>query len=132
MPAIAFPDIRPTGRKYSPGSYPKNEFQALNGATTILRYGNRRSQSELSLEFANISDDRTAEILQSYEDQNAGDNWVTFTADNGLAGAGSELAIYLGEAVSGLRWRYAEPPSVDSVAPGRSTISVKLIGYLDG
>jgi hypothetical protein len=132
MPAIAFPNIKPTGRKYSPGSYPKNEFEALNGATTILRYGNRRSKSELSLEFANVSDDRTAEILQNYEQQNVGDNWVTFTANDGLAGAGSNLASYLGETASGLRWRYDGPPSVDSVAPGRSTISVKLIGYLDG
>jgi hypothetical protein len=132
MPAIAFPNIKPTGRKYSPGSYPKNEFEALNGATTILRYGNRRSKSELSLEFANVSDDRTAEILQNYERQNVGDNWVTFTANDGLAGAGNSLAGYLGETASGLRWRYDGPPSVDSVAPGRSTISVKLIGYLDG
>ena len=131
MPAIAFPAIVPTGRKYSPGTYPKNEFQALNGAVSILRYGNRRSQSELSLDFANLSDDRAAQILQNYELQNVGDNWVVFTAADGLAGASGSMATYLGESASGLRWRYDGPPSVDTVAPGRSSVSIKMIGYLD-
>ena len=131
MPAIAFPGIMPTGRSYSPGSYPKNEFRALNGAVTFLQYGNRRSESDLSLDFSNITDQRTAEILGNYEQQSVGDNWVTFTALDGLAGAGSELAAYLGETISGLRWRYAEPPQVRSVVPGRSSVTVKMKGYLD-
>ena len=132
MPAIAFPNIKPTGRSYTPGSYPKTSFVALNGATTFLRYGGRRNNSELALDFANISDANAALILANYEQQNAGDNWVTFTPANGSAGASAELAAYLGETASGLRFRYDSPPSVSSVVPGRSTVSIKLIGYLDG
>jgi hypothetical protein len=131
MPAINFPAIKPTGRSYTPGAYPQNEFQALNGATTILRYGNQRSSGELSLEFDNITDQRAAQIMHNYELQHAGDNWVVFDGGNGLAGAEPELRAYLGEVVTGLRWRYAEPPSLTSVQPGRSSVRVKFTAYLD-
>jgi hypothetical protein len=132
MPAIAFPDIRPTGRSYSPGRYPQAEFEALNGASTILRYGNRRTRPELSLDFQNITDDNAARILANFDQQMAGGDWVTFSTANGLAGASPSLAAYMGETISGLRWRYAEPPQVESVLPGRSTVRVRLTGYLDG
>lgn len=131
MPAIAFPAIKPSSRSYSPGVYAQKEFQALNGATTILRYGNRRHDAELSLSFQNISDDNAAAILAVYEQQHAGNNWVSFTASNGTAGASTSLAQYLGETVSGLRWRFAEPPSVDSVVPGRSNLKATFRAHLD-
>ena len=131
MGAISFPNIKPTGRSYSPGTYPQSEFQALNGAVSIIRYGNRRSQSELSLSFDNISDDSAALILANYDNQMVGDNWVVFDSTNGLTGASGSLAAYLGETVSGLRFRYAEPPSVTSVMPGRSSVRIKLSGYPD-
>lgn len=132
MAAVRFPNIKPSGRAYSPGTYPQSEFQALNGATTILRYGNRRSQSELELSFDNIADDNAALILANYEDQMEGNNWVVFNSNNGTTGARPKLAAYLSESASGLRWRYAEPPTVDSVMPGRSNVRIKLTGYLDG
>lgn len=131
MPAIAFPNIKPTGRSYSPGKFPQSEFQALNGATTILRYGNRRSGSELSLEFGNITDDNAAQIIASFEQQMVGDNWITFTTADGLTGASPSMAAYLGETISGLRWRFADAPSVESIVPGRSSVRVRLTGYLD-
>lgn len=131
MPAIAFPAIKPTGRSYSPGRYAQSEFQAINGATTIMRFGSQRHDSELSLDFDNIVDSGAALILANYERQNRGDTWVSFDASNGTAGASQELAEYLGETVTELRWRYAEPPQVRSVMPGRSSVSVKMKGYLD-
>ena len=66
MPAVAFPPIKPTCRSYTPGSYPTAEFKALNGATTRLLYGNRRSDAALNLEFSNVSDESVALILHNY------------------------------------------------------------------
>jgi hypothetical protein len=131
MAAIPFPPVLPTGRSYSPGRYAQSEFQSLNGATTILRLGSQRHESELSLDFDNITDDNAALILASYDAQNIGDNWVQFDASNGTAGASAQLAAYLGETITGLRWRYADPPQVRSVFPGRSSVTVKMRGYLD-
>jgi hypothetical protein len=131
MPAISFPAILPTGRSYTPGTYPQSEFKALNGSTTILRYGNQRSGGELSLDFDNITDAQAAQILSNFERQHAANNWIAFSGSNGLAGAAAELRAYLGEVVTGLRWRYAEPPSLTSVRPGRSSVRVKFTAYLD-
>ena len=132
MAAVAFPALKPTSRSYSPGVYPSAEFKALNGATTRMLFGNRRSDAELQLEFGNISDDNAALILQHYERVVPSDDWVGFTSATGSAGASSALAAYLQESGgSGLRWRYEGPPDVRSVVPGRSTVQVKFIGQLD-
>ena len=132
MAAVAFPSIKPTGRSYSPGTYPQAEFRALNGATTTLRYGNRRFDSSLQLDFTNTTDDNAAKILKNYEDVTVADDWVTFTTSDGAAGASSDLADYLREVGgSGLRWRYDGPPSVQSVKAGLSTVQVKFVGRLD-
>ena len=132
MAAVAFPPIKPTGRSYNPGKYPQAEFRALNGATTRMLYGNRRSDAELQLEFQNISDDNAALILRNYERVGPTGDWVSFDASTGSAGASSSLAAYLQESGgSGLRWRYDGPPDVSSVVPGRSTVQVKFIGHLD-
>ena len=132
MASVPFPNVRPTGRSYSPGTYPSAEFKALNGATTRMLYGNRRSDAELSLDFQNISDDNAALILRNYEQVTPTGDWVGFTSATGSAGASSALAAYLQESGgSGLRWRYEGPPSVNSVVPGRSTVQCKFIGQLD-
>ena len=129
MAAVAFPAIKPTSRSYSPGTYPSAEFKALNGATTRMLFGNRRSDAELDLEFSNISDDNAALILQHYERVVPSDDWVSFPA--GTAGASAALAGFMQENTSGLRWRYSGPPDVRSVIPGRSTVQVTFVGQLD-
>ena len=133
MSAIPFPDIKPSSRSYSPGAYPQTDFQAQNGARTVVRFGNRRVDSNLSLSFANITDAQAALILGNYEAVNRDWNNVTFSATTGSAGASSELAAYLAETGgSGLLWRYAEPPQVSSVYPGVSSVTCKFVGILDG
>ena len=132
MSAVAFPALIPSGRRYNPGRYPQAEFKALNGATTTLRYGNRRFDSELDLTFQNITDTEAAQVLAVYEQTMVADDWVTFTASSGAGGAGTALANYIREVGgSGLRWRFAEPPSVDSVIPGMSSLQCRFIGRLD-
>jgi hypothetical protein len=132
MPAVAFPALRPTSRNYSPGKYPQSEFKALNGVSTRIIYGNRRSEAELSLSFANITDTQAAAVLALYDQVTPVDDWVSFTANDGAAGASASLASYLREVGgSGLRWRFAEAPSVSSVKPGISTVQVSMVGQLD-
>jgi hypothetical protein len=95
-------------------------------------YGNRRSDAELSLTFKNITDTQAVTILALYERVTPVDDWVSFTAADGAAGASAELAAYLRETGgSGLRWRFAEAPGVSSVKPGLSTVQIKMVGNLD-
>ena len=129
--AISFPVIKPTSRAYSPGEYPQTEFRAQNGVTTVVRFGSRRVNSELSLGFDNISDSKAASILANYEQVNRVWDYVTFTNGNGSVGAGS-LSGYIEESGgSGLRWRYSGPPTVSSIKPGICSVQCKFIGVLD-
>jgi hypothetical protein len=133
MAAIAFPALKPSSRSYAPGKYPISEFAALNGAKTRVIYGNRRSDAELSLGFQNITDAQAASVLAHYELITPTGDWASFSTNDGAAGASAPLADYLREVGgSGLRWRYADAPSITSVHPGRSTVSVKFVGQLDG
>ena len=133
MAARAFPNIKPSSRSYNPGRYPQTVFEAQNGATTVVRFGNRRVDAELSLGFDNITDDNATAILKNYESVNADWDHVTFTGNSGSVGASSSLQAYLQETGgSGLQWRYAEPPTVSSVIPGRSSVQCKFRAFLDG
>lgn len=132
MTAVAFPDLRPSGRSYNPGKYPQQEFVALNGAVTRLLYGTKRSNAELSLDFNAITDSEVVQILSNYENVTKENDWVTFSAANASVGTGTSLANYIHETrPDGLRWRYAEPPEVVSVSPGRSNVRCRFVGQLD-
>ena len=130
MAAIAFPNIKPSARRYSPGTFPQTEFRAQNGALTILRYGNKRVDSTLSLEFRNIPDFRAAQIIENYEAVNKGDNNVTFTVSSGAAGTSNQYADFVRENGTGLKWRYAGPPEVTSVVNNRCTVVCEFVGNL--
>ena len=80
-----------------------------------------------------ITDTQAASVLALYEKTIPTDDWVSFTTNDGAAGADASLAVYLREVGgSGLRWRFAEAPSVTSVKPGLSTVQVRMTGQLDG
>ena len=129
MPARAFPNIKPSSRTYTPGNFPQTEFRAQNGALTILRYGNRRVDSTLSLEFRNIPDSQAKLIIDNYINVNQDLDTVTFLLGNGGAGINDiGLLNYIKEQGTGLSWRYAGPPQITSTFKGRSTVVCEFIG----
>jgi len=132
MTAVNFPALVPSSRSYEPGVFPETQFQAQNGAVVRVRYGNQRAGSRLSLTFANITDVNAALILQNYVDVMDDDNYAAFTASNVAAGAATQLVPWITETNSLLKWKYASPPSVQSVKPGLSTVSCEFIGELEG
>ena len=129
MPARAFPNIKPSSRTYTPGNFPQTEFRAQNGALTILRYGNRRVDSTLSLEFRNIPDSQARQIIDNYINVNQDLDTVTFLLGDGGAGINDiGLLDYIKEQGTGLSWRYAGPPQITSTFKGRSTVVCEFIG----
>ena len=128
----SFPSIKPSSRSYSPGEYPQTDFEAQNGAKTIMRYGKNRVNATLQLGFANISDADAALILANYEDVNSDWDYVTFSSANGTVGVDStSLSNYFKESGSGLKWRYSGPPSVTSTFKGMSNVSCSFVACLD-
>ncbi len=128
----SFPSVKPSSRSYSPGEYPQTNFEAQNGAKTIMRYGKNRVNATLTLGFANIADADAALILANYEDVNSDWDYVTFSSSNGTVGVDStSLSNYFKESGSGLKWRYSGPPSVTSTFKGMSNVSCSFVACLD-
>ena len=71
MSAVPFPAIPPYARSYNPGTYPQTEFVSQNGSTSIIRFGNKRVNASLKLEFRYISAAQATEIIKHYEDVNS-------------------------------------------------------------
>ena len=129
---IPFPSIKPSSRSYSPGEYPQQKFESLNGVKTTLRYGKNRINATLSLSFNNITDADAALILDNYKEVNSDWDYVTFSSTNGTVGVGStSLSSYFKEFGSGLKWRYSQPPSVTSTFKGLSNVSCSFVACLD-
>lgn len=140
---IDFPSgISPNRRKYTPGNYPVKDFEGLNGAVTTLQYGNQKVDSMLDMVFTNIPDEKAYEIFLHYEEVNGGRGengeryWAVLSKEisiGPMAGISStDLSGVMAESQGVLRYRYAEPPTITSVFPGTSTVTVKLRGYMDG
>lgn len=135
--------ISPSRRSYKMPELPVKEFQGLNGAVTAIQYGKKPVDSELTLEFTNISDDKAFEIFENYQAVQGGRNpdngrryWVNLSKEftiGPMAGVLNEsLAGVMTEKKGNRRYRYAEPPVITSVFPGVCNVTVKFRGYLDG
>ena len=140
--AQPFPSIKPTSRSFSPGNYPSTNFESLDGTKTHIRYGNKRVNATLQLDFSNITDGQVGLILENYDDVMSVYDYVKFTDANGSAGiegAGSGYLLRkeihndagLGLTEQGLKWRYANPPSVTSTFKGLSNVRCSFVACLD-
>lgn len=123
-----FPGIKPTGRSFKLGAFPTKTYRALSGATFKRSFGNRATGYELGLEYINISDDSTNQLIDHYNVTAAG--FTRFTLPNELfAGMNTVLRGQI-QAPTLIKWEYAGPPEVSSVFPGRSTVRIQLAGEL--
>ncbi len=152
--AQPFPKLTPSGRQYKPGEIPMSEFVSLDGTKTHLRYGNKRTDAQLSLSFTNLNDEEAGWILdhyrivtQNWDTADEKTRWVTFSNDGMLKGVrgltevekepgySSDLRAHIssgsGGTDGGLKWRYSSAPTVTSVFPGISNVSCSFVACLD-
>lgn len=130
--ANIYSTLVPTSRTFNPGNYAVKTYTALNGTEHRLLYGNTRTQMTLDLTFANIPDTDAAKIMNHFDEMRG--TFLTFLLevdDEGVKGgwgaAGDGDDEFRLSANKGA-WRYDEPPQLQSVFPGISTVTVKLRG----
>ena len=154
-----FPDLTPSSRTFKPGEIAKTEFTSLDGTKTYLRFGDKRTESTLQLDFTNLTDQEVAWILDHYrivtQNWSTADEktrWVVFDRERGLGGVKdhnytnaeapdktntSYKPSLLSHMITGsaggdsLRWRYSSAPTVTSVIPGISNVACKFVACLD-
>jgi hypothetical protein len=123
-----FPGIKPTGRSFKLGTYPTKVYRALSGATFKRSFGNRAFGYELSLEYVNIKDNVTNQLIDHYNVTAGG--FTRFTLPNEVfAGMNSDLRGKV-QAPTLIRWEYVGPPEVSSVMDGLSSVRIQLAGEL--
>lgn len=126
---MAFPSsLKPTSRQYSPGDYPVKTYNANNGSEVRILYGSRPVNMTLDLTYTNITDSQANEFLTHYyEVQGTYQTFSIPSTSETFSGwtAGADSLNLVG---TGAAWRYSEPPQQQSVRPGVSTVSVRLVG----
>lgn len=130
---IAFPNITPTSRSFRPPKWPATRKASQSGVSSVRLWGSRPSDAGISLGFANIPDHQAAAILNAHR-QAKGHVLPVVLPVGILKGMEQELqAAWLGSiSEADLTWHFSEgdPPSVESVIPGRSTVRVSLTAEL--
>jgi hypothetical protein len=125
---MAFPALVPSSRTFDAGNWPIKFFKAQSGAEVRILYGNKRTNMTLTLQYQNITD-ANAELFLDHFNEMYG-TYTTFTLGTSARRGWTGNLDAIGAGSADNRWRYAEPPSVDSVKPGISNVSVKLIGVI--
>ena len=125
----AFPSFAPTSRSFTPGTYPQRSYRSLSGVVTKRTFGNAPSQSTLDMNFDNVADSTVTAIINHYRNQTAVNRRFQLSATT-MGGMDSGLVSIANGTIDNLRFEYKDPPSVQSVRPGRSSISVSLIGEI--
>ena len=121
-------DIKPTSRTFSFGEYPIKVYRSASGAVLKRAFGNRAFNYALQLEFANVADNVVQAIFDHYHGQ--GGSLEGFNIPSNLfSGMEADMRLRI-QQPAGVLWFYAEAPSVQSVPPDLSTISISLIGEL--
>lgn len=130
--AVTFPSIEPTSRSFTAPRWPTSGLTTQSGVTTRRLWGSRPSQAQLQLQFSNITDDDAALIVQAYNDAKGATTELTLPSEL-FAGASSALTDWLDTSATGagMTWFFAEePPTVESVAPNRSSVRINLVAEL--
>lgn len=124
-------DLRPSARSYTPGTYPQTFFQSLNGSTTVVQFGARNFDAELTLQFSNIEDTAADTIIGVYEEANGVWDYVDFNNTQAMDAASTGMQSRMKEG-SPLKWRFKEPPTVTYKFRNRCDVSCIFTAFLDG
>jgi len=129
VPFPASETFKPSKRDFTLGQYPTKVYRALSGNTVKRSYGNKPHSYQLSLQYENISDDKTLLLINHYNDTSGG--FTRFTLPplvfSGMSGSLRDTV----RAPDNIRWEYSSPPKVQSVYNGISTVSIDLTGEIN-
>jgi hypothetical protein len=121
---MAFPNIKPASREFSPGDWPVKRFNSQSGAEVRILYGSRRVNATLKLGYENITDANAQAFLTDYASTYGTLRTFTLPANVRAGWTGAASAI---DAPPGTRWRYESEPRIQAVYRGISSVQVTLV-----
>jgi len=121
---MAFPDLRPAAREFTPGDWPSKRFNSQSGSEIRVLYGSRRVNAKLTLGYENIPDTTADDFLADYAAQYGTLRTFTLPVNVRAGWTGTSSAI---DAPPNTKWRYESEPRVTSVYRGLSSVQVTLV-----
>jgi len=118
----------PTGRIYKAGDYSHGTYRAMSGAEVRILFGNKRLASTVQLIYKNIPDKDAEDLLDHYNSVKG--TFESFEAGGATLNAGwtaTTGALNTTVMVTDTEWRYAQPPQLQSVYIGLSSVTVDLV-----
>lgn len=122
---VNFPAIVPTSMEFTAPEFPVKSNSSLSGVVSRRIFGNRGSKSMLTMSFDNLVDSVAVEFLNAWKSAK-GQMEVLSVPSIVFDGADDELTAYLFDGGDGLVWHFSEPPQLERVVPGISTVRVVL------
>ena len=129
---VTLPSITPSSRTFQAPKWPTTSSTSQGGVVTRRLWGSKPSIGSMSLSFDNISDDNAAAIIAAYNAAKGPTTEVQIPSEI-LSGMSENLKTGIASSIDdlGLKWFFSEDgPSVESVAPGRSSVTLNLIAEL--
>ena len=131
MKTEELPSVTPTSRTFTPGVIPQTVFEAQNGATSFVRFGNVPIKSRLQLVYLNIDEETAYKFAAKYN--------FCITTNQGIRISEKNKAVsdvkdpmLMGELArgedDGLMWLFEQPPAIEAVLSGRYNVTIDLVG----
>lgn len=130
--AIAFPSLTPSSRNITAPTWPTTSSTSQSGIKSKRLWGSKPSQLTLALSFDNISDVNATTILAAYQAAKSGVLELDVPTEV-YGGLSATLSGWVADTStgSGMKWYFSdEPPTVENVAPGLSSVRVTLVAEL--
>ena len=123
---IPYSTLAPTSRSYDPGNWPVKTYSSQSGAEIRIRYGDKRFNAKLNLQYQNIKDTDADDFLAHFDAQFG--SYSSFALSTQVLTGWSGSNFIPNQSV--MKFRYSKAPTVVSVRPGVSTVSVELAGVI--
>ena len=121
-----FPAIKPASRSFSMPAIPVTSFQAMSGREVRIATGSAASGAKISLGFQNLLEATASQILSHFNGQSG--VLQAFDLPPAVWAGWTAYESYFSATT---KFRYTNPPSVKSVAPGIMDITVELVSLLE-
>ena len=122
---VAFPEVTPSSMDFTAPEFPIKTNTSLSGVVSRRAFGNRGSRAVLSLNFDNLPDATAVEFLNSWKLAKGQLESLSLSSVV-FDGASSDLSAYLSDGGDALIWHFSEPPQLQRVKPGISSVRVVL------
>lgn len=128
---MEFPSFAPSSRQYSDGDWPITTSTSVDGYEVRILHGNLQTGMEMTVQYSKLSDSDARLFLNHYRQQKG--SFIPFQfpelnygPQRGWGGENKDLGVSSRQN----KWRYSKPPTVTSVYPGISDVSVSLLAVL--